>query len=85
MKKKKKKDKLAFSVYKEGHNLQRRLSMHFEKTKDLLNHCFVLLTDLQTMVVSTDEEKLQQAEVCRLLPCFLVLHLGLPHLNKVQK
>ena len=83
--KKKKKDKLAFSVYKEGHNLQRRLSMHFEKTKDLLNHCFVLLTDLQTMVVSTDEEKLQQAEVCRLLPCFLVLHLGLPHLNKVQK
>ena len=45
----KKKDKLAFSVYKEGHNLQRRLSMHFEKTKDLQNHCFVLLTDLQTI------------------------------------
>lgn len=46
---KKKKDKLAFSVYKLGHNLQRRLSMHFEKTKDLQNHCFVLLTDLQTI------------------------------------
>ena len=45
----KKKDKIAFSVYKEGHNLQRRLSMHFEKTKDLQNHCFVLLTDLQTI------------------------------------
>lgn len=55
------------------------------KRQDLQNHCFVLLTDLQATGSICRWGKSPAAEACRLPPRFLVPHLGLPHLNKVQK